>query len=154
MDSNIEKSSNQNTPKFVNSRFKIIIAFLAISISVIYLIISSFSSATTNYLSVEDAIDESENSNANLGVIGKLVPNTFRRSTDGLTAYFSITDEFSNKQLSVSYSGEIGEIFFNENAEIIIQGKMQQDGIFLTNTLSIKCPSKYVDNLEDGEDYS
>ena len=98
--------------------------------------------------------DESENSNVNLGVIGKLVPNTFRRSTDGLTAYFSITDEFSNKQLSVSYSGEIGEIFFNENAEIIIQGKMQQDGVFLTNTLSIKCPSKYVDNLEDGEDYS
>ena len=82
------------------------------------------------------------------------LPNTFRRSTDGLTAYFSITDEFSNEQLSVSYSGEIGEIFFNENAEIIIQGKMQQDGIFLTNTLSIKCPSKYVDSLEDGEDYS
>jgi len=42
----------------------------------------------------------------------------------------------------------------NENAEIIIQGKMQQDGVFSTNTLSIKCPSKYVDNLEDGEDYS
>ena len=154
MDNNIKKNPNQYTPQFVNSRFKIIIAFLAISISVVYLIISSFSSATTNYLSVEDAIDESENSNVNLGVIGKLVPNTFRRSTDGLTAYFSITDEFSNKQLSVSYSGEIGEIFFNENAEIIIQGKMQQDGVFLTNTLSIKCPSKYVDNLEDGEDYS
>ena len=95
MDNNIEKTSNQNTPKFINSRFKIIIAFIAISISVIYLVISSFSSATTNYLSVKDAIDESQNSDTNLGVIGKLVPNTFRRSTDGLTAYFSITDEFT-----------------------------------------------------------
>ena len=150
----IENNPNQTAPKFVNSRFKILIAFIAISISVIYLIISSFSSATTSYLSVEDAINESKNKDTNLGVIGKLVPDTFRRSTDGLTAYFSITDESSEKQLSVSYSGEIGEIFFNENAEIIIQGNMQQNGVFQTNTLSIKCPSKYVDKLEEGEDYS
>ena len=56
--------------------------------------------------------------------------------------------------MSVSYSGEIGEIFFNENAEIIIQGTMGGDGIFKTNTLSIKCPSKYVDNLDNEDDYS
>ena len=89
-------------------------------------------------MSVEDAVGDSNVNSANLGVIGKLVPNTFRRSTDGLTAYFSIKDEFSEKQMSVSYSGEIGEIFFNENAEIIIQGTMGGDGIFKTNTLSIK----------------
>ena len=63
-------------------------------------------------------------------------------------------DEFSEKQMSVSYSGEIGEIFFNENAEIIIHGTMGGDGIFKTNTLSIKCPSKYVDNLDNEDDYS
>ena len=111
MDSNIEKSSNQNTPKFVNSRFKIIIAFLAISISVVYLIISSFSSATTNYLSVEDAIDESENSNVNLGVIGKLVPNTFRRSTDGLTAYFSILMNFQTSNFQYPIQEKLVKYF-------------------------------------------
>ena len=105
-------------------------------------------------MSVEDAISKPDSDNLNLGVIGNLVPNTFRRSTDGLTAYFSIKDESSEKQMSVSYSGEIGEIFFNENAEIIIQGTMGGDGVFKTNALSIKCPSKYVDNLENEEDYS
>ena len=64
-----------------------------------------------------------------------------------------------NKKIAViGGSGFLGksllQLLLNENAEIIIQGKMQQDGVFLTNTLSIKCPSKYVDNLEDGEDYS
>ena len=127
---------------------------MAITIAVIYLIVASFSSATTSYMSVEDAVGDSNVNSANLGVIGKLVPNTFRRSTDGLTAYFSIKDEFSEKQMSVSYSGEIGEIFFNENAEIIIQGTMGGDGTFKTNTLSIKCPSKYVDNLDNEDDYS
>tara|TARA_B100000941_G_scaffold288883_1_gene266712 strand:+ start:16133 stop:16594 length:462 start_codon:yes stop_codon:yes gene_type:complete len=153
MDNKEINMSNQNDPKFVNSRFKIFIAFFAITIAVLYLILSSFNSATTSYLSVEEALNESENSKSSLGVIGKLVPDSFRRSTDGLTAYFSIKDDLSEKQLSVSYSGEIGEIFFNENAEIIIQGIIQNDGIFLTNTLSIKCPSKYVD-MEDKDDYS
>ena len=147
-------NSNQTSPKFVTSRFKIIIAFIAITISVIYLVIASFSSATTNYMSVEDALNETVNNNASLGIIGRLVPNSFRRSADGLTAYFSITDESSEQQMSVSYSGEIGEIFFNENAEIIIQGSMSENGIFKTDTLSIRCPSKYVDSLESGDDYS
>ena len=150
----MDNNSNQSTPQFVTSRFKIIIAFIAITIAVLYLIIASFSSATTNYMSVEDAISKPDSDNLNLGVIGKLVPNTFRRSTDGLTAYFSIKDESSEKQMSVSYSGEIGEIFFNENAEIIIQGTVGGDGVFKTNALSIKCPSKYVDNLENEEGYS
>ena len=68
--------------------------------------------------------------------------------------------EFSNKQLSVSYSGEIGEIFFNENAEIIIQGKMQQDGIFnehtsinaLPNMLIVWKTEKII--VEDNIEYS
>ena len=107
----MDNNSNQSTPQFVTSRFKIIIAFIAITIAVLYLIVASFSSATTSYMSVEDAISKPEDNNSNLGVIGKLVPNTFRRSTDGLTAYFSIKDESSEKQMSVSYSGEIGEIF-------------------------------------------
>ena len=154
MDKKSKNNPNQSAPKFVTSRFKIIIAFLAITISVVYLVIASFSSATTNYLSVEDALNETANSKSSLGIIGKLVPNSFRRSADGLTAYFSITDESSEQQMSVSYSGEIGEIFFNENAEIIIQGSMDENGIFKTDTLSIRCPSKYVDSLENGEDYS
>ena len=94
----MDKNVNQSSPQFITSRFKIIIAFIAITIAVIYLIVASFSSATTSYMSVEDAVGDSNVNSANLGVIGKLVPNTFRRSTDGLTAYFSIKDEFSEKQ--------------------------------------------------------
>ena len=97
-----------------------------------------------------EALQKSSQGEANnLGIIGKLVPNSFHRSTDGMTAYFSITNEESLETLPVSYSGEIGEIFFNQNAEIIIRGSMQSDGLFKTQELSIKCPSKYVDNYED-----
>ena len=140
-------------PVFISSKLMIFIALLSIIIAVSYLAISSFGAATTKYITVQDALNSSEiSSKESLGVIGKLVPNTFHRSTDGLTAYFSITDDESSEQMSVSYSGEIGEIFFNENAEIIIQGTIEKDGVFKTTSLSIKCPSKYVDSLEESSD--
>ena len=138
---------------YISSKLKILVALLSIIIAVSYLAISSFGAATTKYITVQDAINKSDNENKeSLGVIGKLVPDTFHRSADGLTAFFSITDEESSVIMPVSYSGEIGEIFFNENAEIIIQGTIKEDGIFETTSLSIKCPSKYVDRLEEGND--
>ena len=48
---------------------------------------------------------------------------------------------------------EVGQIFFNENAEIIMRGKILNDGIFYTKDLSVKCPSKYLDEMYT-EDYS
>lgn len=143
----------QKKPVYVSAKIKIGVAFIAITIAISYLAISSFGAATTQYVSVQEALDESKSeNNKSLGVIGKLVPDTFHRSPDGLTAYFSITDETSSNNMSVSYSGEIGEIFFNQNAEIIIQGHIEKDGLFKTTSLSIKCPSKYVDQYEEESD--
>ncbi|MBM01286.1 MAG: hypothetical protein CL762_00995 [Chloroflexi bacterium] len=155
MSNNSQKSKEltQLRPAYISSKLKILVALLSIIIAVSYLAISSFGTATTKYMSVQDAINKSENENkGSLGVIGKLVPDTFHRSADGLTAFFSITDDESSGIMPVSYSGEIGEIFFNENAEIIIQGTIKEDGIFETTSLSIRCPSKYVDRIEESND--
>ena len=100
-----------------------------------------------------DESKQNEANNESLGIIGRLVPETFHRSADGLTAYFQITDESSNSNLKVSYQGEVGQIFFNQNAEIIMRGKMLEDGVFYTKDLSIKCPSKYMDEMYT-EDYT
>ena len=149
MPKNEETKIVQKEAAYLSPKIKIGTAALAIIISVLYLSLTSFGAATTRYLSVEEAVNKSEIEDiSNLGIIGKLVPNTFRRSTDGLTAFFSITDEDSSKILPVSYSGEIGEIFFNDNAEIILIGSIESNGLFVSSELTIKCPSKYVDQYE------
>ena len=149
MPKNEETKIVQKEAAYLSPKIKIGTAALAIIISVLYLSLTSFGAATTRYLSVEEAVNKSEIEDiSNLGIIGKLVPNTFRRSTDGLTAFFSITDEDSLNVLPVSYSGEIGEIFFNDNAEIIMVGSIESNGLFVSSELTIKCPSKYVDQDE------
>ena len=141
------KKISQKKPVF-SVRLQILTIALVIAIVVGYLSLTSFDEATTRYFSVNDVISKQNGVNdESLGIIGRLVPETFHRSPDGLTAYFQITDESSTSNLNVSYQGEVGQIFFNQNAEIIMRGKMLNDGVFYTKDLSIKCPSKYLDEM-------
>ena len=150
----MSKKSTEKKPKVFSTRLHIMTIAIAIAIVVGYLSITSFDEATTRYFSVNDILSKQNNDNQEtFGIIAKLVPETFHRSSDGLTAYFQVRDDNSGSNLNVSYQGEVGQIFFNENAEIIMRGKILNDGIFYTKDLSVKCPSKYLDEMYT-EDYS
>ena len=150
----MSKKSTEKKPKVFSTRLQIMTIAIAIAIVVGYLSITSFDEATTRYFSVNDILSKQNNDNQEtFGIIAKLVPETFHRSSDGLTAYFQVRDDNSGSNLNVSYQGEVGQIFFNENAEIIMRGKILNDGIFYTKDLSVKCPSKYIDEMYT-EDYS
>ena len=150
----MSKKSTEIKPKVFSTRLQIMTIAIAIAIVVGYLSITSFDEATTRYFSVNDILSKQNNDNQEtFGIIAKLVPETFHRSSDGLTAYFQVRDDNSGSNLNVSYQGEVGQIFFNENAEIIMRGKILNDGIFYTKDLSVKCPSKYLDEMYT-EDYS
>ena len=150
----MSKKSTEKKPKVFSTRLQIMTIAIAIAIVVGYLSITSFDEATTRYFSVNDILSKQNNDNQEtFGIIAKLVPETFHRSSDGLTAYFQVRDDNSGSNLNVSYQGEVGQIFFNENAEIIMRGKILNDGIFYTKDLSVKCPSKYLDEMYT-EDYS
>ena len=154
MNNNSEGKNISQKKTVFSVRLQILTIAIAIAIVVGYLSLTSFDEATTRYFSVNDVLSkQNEANNESLGIIGRLVPETFHRSADGLTAYFQITDESSNSNLKVSYQGEVGQIFFNQNAEIIMRGKMLEDGVFYTKDLSIKCPSKYMDEMYT-EDYT
>ena len=150
----MSKKSTEKKPKVFSTRLQIMTIAIAIAIVVGYLSITSFDEATTRYFSVNDILSKQNNDNQEtFGIIAKLVPETFHRSSDGLTAYFQVRDDNSGSNLNVSYQGEVGQIFFNENAEIIMRGKILNDGTFYTKDLSVKCPSKYLDEMYT-EDYS
>ena len=53
--------------------------------------------------------------------------------------------------MKVIYKGEIGQIFFNKHSEIIIQGHKQNNGVFIAENLTVKCPSKYITEQENAE---
>lgn len=80
-------------------------------------------------------------------VAGKLVDDSFVRHENGLDIEFAIRDE-EGEVLNVAYSGEVGQIFFNDHSELILEGAYGHDGVFSTEQLIVKCPTKYV-NVQD-----
>lgn len=50
--------------------------------------------------------------------------------------------EVANKTLTVRYAGVVPDTF-KDDAEVIVSGKLGEDGVFHATDLLAKCPSKY-----------
>ena len=130
-------------------RVKIWFVLSMIVIGLVYFAWTAFDSATVNFAKVSDVMVMDASSPGNqIGVIGKLVDDSYVRSSDGITARFSLVDEGGLDEMHVSYRGEIGQIFFNKHSEIIIRGQMGEDMIFVAESLTVRCPTKYLTEQE------
>lgn len=135
-----------------NPRVKLGIVFVLVALGMSYFAWTAFSSSTVNFHKVAEVTSAGPTPDeSTVGVIGKLVPDSYVRSADGVTANFALVDENGSTQMPVSYKGEIGQVFFNEHSEIILQGRLGTDEIFHADTLTVRCPSKYLTEQEKAE---
>ena len=84
-------------------------------------------------------------------VSGKLVEGSFQRQANSTSTSFRLIDEgagLAGENLSASYVGVLPDLFFNPHSEIILQGSYGPGQVFETDTILVKCPSKYR-SLED-----
>ena len=55
---------------------------------------------------------------------------------------FTITD--GTNLLKTQHDGILPDLFFNKHSEIILQGTLTKEKTFITNNVTVKCPSKYI----------
>ncbi len=133
-------------------RVKLGVVFSLIAAGLIYFAFTAFGSATVEFSKVADvATAGPTNEDRQVGVIGKLVQNSYVRSADGVTANFALVDEDGSTPMQVKYSGEIGQVFFNDHSEIILKGRLLPDQVFEADVLTVRCPSKYLTEQERAE---
>jgi cytochrome c-type biogenesis protein CcmE len=133
-------------------RVKLGVVFLLIAAGLTYFAWTAFGSATVSFAKVAEVATAGPTApEKTVGVIGKLVEDSYVRSADGVTANFRLVDEGGSQQMQVKYQGEIGQVFFNDHSEIILQGRMGQDQVFVADTLTVRCPSKYLTEQERAE---
>ena len=121
-------------------------------VGVVYLAVIAFNEATVQFSSVDDVVmHETPGGTQSIGVLGKLVPNSYIKSPDGVTANFRLYDEGGSLELPVVYSGEVGQVFFNDHSEIILNGTLGPDGVLEAEMLTVRCPSKYLTEQEQME---
>lgn len=132
-------------------RMRLAIAALLFTGALSYFAFLAFRSATVYYLTVGELEQQGPTAEGRLvRVAGKLVDGSFVRAPEGLDVSFQIRDGEGNV-LPIDYRGEVGQIFFNEHSEIILEGQYTSGRVFDAETLIVRCPSKYVSLQDEGQ---
>jgi len=101
----------------------------------------SFQQNLVYYVTVSEFLDSGGNlPPQGLRVNGRVVPGSIVRSEQGIGVTFSITD--GSRSMEVNYAKELPDTF-KGGAEVVVEGRVRQDGVFHASFLLAKCASKY-----------
>ena len=138
------------TNGIINNKTRLVVVGVVLFLALGYLIYAAFPGNTLYYLTVDEFLaDETNQDGRSLRVVGKLVPDSFQRVGGSTLATFTLTDK--GEVLPSTYNGVLPDLFFNPHSDIVLQGSFGDAGVFHTDTVIVKCPSKYQ-ALRDGEE--
>ncbi len=125
------------------NKIKIIIISVVFALAFSYFAFMALTSATMYYYTVSElqTLDPSSNQDI-IRVSGKLVPSSYNREMTSTISEFTITD--GTNLLKTQHDGVLPDLFFNKHSEIILQGTLTKEKTFVTNNVTVKCPSKYI----------
>ena len=125
------------------NKIKIIIISVVFALAFSYFAFMALTSATMYYYTVSElqTLDPSSNQDV-IRVSGKLVPSSYNREVTSTISEFTITD--GTNLLKTQHDGILPDLFFNKHSEIILQGTLTKEKTFITNNVTVKCPSKYI----------
>ncbi len=124
-------------------RVKLLIALVVLIGAIGYFAFQAFEGALVYYYTVDEVTALGATADSKfVRVKGKLVPDSFHRLEGSTVAEFHLTDGATS--LSAAHDGVLPPTFFNEHSEIILEGRLDSDGRFLSENIVVVCPSKYV----------
>lgn len=135
-------NDSEGTSSIFNNRTRLLLVGGVLALALGYLIFTAFPGNTVYYFTVDELLADEQNLDGrNVRVVGKLVPDSFQR-TDGTTlAHFSIQDK--GETVDATYNGVVPDLFFNPHSDVVLEGSYQSEGVFHTDSIVVKCPSKY-----------
>lgn len=124
-------------------RVKFLIAFVVLVGALGYFAFQAFAGATVYYYTVGEMNEIGPSPEGKIvRVSGKLDPDSFHRATGSTLSEFRLTD--GTETLAAAHEGVLPDLFFNEHSEIILEGSYEPNGVFVSENVIVKCPSKYV----------
>lgn len=127
-------------------RKRFIVCVLVMVVALGYMIYSAMANGSEYYLTVSEVYalgEQAQQSQIKIG--GKVDAGSivWDRAISGVN--FNISDE-KGKTMAIAYRGVVPDSF-QPGAEVILEGRVMQDGSFAATTLLAKCASKYESQL-------
>lgn len=128
-------------------KIKFIAGFAVIVASLLTMIVYSSEKMSLYYLTVSELeARESEFANTRFKLAGKVIPGSIISRDGNRTVEFEISDlidqDPSASKRTIRYSGVVPDTF-REEADVVLEGKIGPNGIFIADDMLAKCPSKY-----------
>ena len=125
------------------NRGKLLIGLLVLVSALAYLGFVAFQSATVYYYTVDELKEIGPTpAGKTVRVSGKLQPDSFLREGNSTEAQFALFG--STEVMSAVHDGVLPDLFFNVHSEIILEGTYSPEGVFTSQNVIVKCPSKYI----------
>ena len=120
-----------------------IIGGIVIILAIAYLGYVGFKSSAVYYYTVGEVSDMKDDLNdKSFRINGYVAANSITQNTEEQSLEFVIVDLDESENLPVIYQGIVPDTF-KEDMEVVIEGKLNSNGIFQANSILTKCPSKY-----------
>ena len=131
---------------------KFVIAAVVLLGALAYLGFIAFQSATVYSYTVSELTALGPTPEGKLvRVSGSLVEDSFERPDGSTMAHFTLTDKDGGNQfVAAQHDGVLPDLFFNPHSEIILEGRYGPNGVFDSQNVLVKCPSKYIEATDDG----
>lgn len=120
---------------------QVAVAVGVILVAVLYVLITGMRDTMVYYYTVSEvATQRVELTGEPLRVAGKVVPGSIDTDATGLVHRFVI--EEGGETMPVVYRDIVPDTF-QDNAEAVVEGALDENGTFQATFLMAKCPSKY-----------
>jgi cytochrome c-type biogenesis protein CcmE len=123
-----------------NIRMKLIAAGVAIGIAVTFLAVAGIREGWVYYLPVDDFVTGEAYQDQRVRLHGLVASEDLDVSSALLLARFSLKGD--QKSVRVEYEGVIPDMF-QADREVVVEGQLDETGVFKADTLLTKCASKY-----------
>ena len=134
------------------NRTRLIVLLSVVGLALGYMVYAAFPGNALFFMTVSEFMNKDEARDGRIvRVAGKLVDGSFLREGNSTLTSFQLIDKDETgpvEHLSATYEGVLPDLFFNPHSEIILQGSFSSGQIFQTDSILVKCPSKYV-SLEE-----
>lgn len=120
---------------------KLIIGSLILTAAVGYLFYWSFQGSAATYYTVTQFFDKANTlAEKTVRITGNVTPGSVEQKAGDINLKFIIHD--GSKSLTVVYRGLVPDAFTEGNS-VVVEGKLDANGVFQASSLMVKCPSKY-----------
>ena len=149
------------------SRLKFMAGGVIILAAMLYLVVSGTMAGAQYFLTVDSVVQDPAYAGKTVRISGVVLGDTIHYDAETLTIDFTIANipsEFDDlatalheaannpdaTRLAVHIENEVKPDLLQHEAQAILTGHIDENGVFQASELLLKCPSRFVENGPDG----